>query len=495
MNRRQVAVGFAWNFLFGLPSKLVFPVLTIIIARIIGPTEMGVFAVLTTVLSISDVIRDGGLGHSYVADRSGSDPDREAGYNSLAIVSGAVLALTVIFSRFQIATFFSQPQLAWGLLVVAAALLANGFVTIPTAKLNREARFRDLGVIQTLAALGSYAVAIPLVFSGLGFRALVWWLFVRSVLSVALSYRAAPVRIGWVGSSFLALTMKRSSAILAQNLMYSIYTILDNALIGKLFGTAALGFYSIAWSLGMKPVEFVSFPLGSTLFVAYTRQSHDPSKFASIFCRSVAAAALVTLPMFIFIGVFAREVILVLYTSKFASSIPLVQMLAAYFAFRSLGTLAGSAMVAANRAYVSVAAWLVGFLVAGTGLLLNNGPPVGRSSEGWPVRWGGLTLESTVFWITLGACAAYALTFAGALAVLKPGAQDIRRLLRGIALTIVPAAICVAIRQVPLGNVQTLLVALPLVILIQLVAIGSVIAGSPLAALTRGGIKRIWNSL
>lgn len=493
MNRKEVTVGFIWNFAFGLPNKLLFPILTIIIARVLGPREMGVFAVLTTVLSISDVIRDAGLGHCYIADRDADDPEREAAYHSLAVLSAAILAAVVFLGRDQIGAFFGLPQISWGLIIVSAALFANGFTTIPLAKLNRLARFRDAGIVQTVSALVSYGVAVPLAFLGFGFRALVWWLLVRSILNLAFALFAAPVRLGTVRLAFLGSVVRRSSSILTQNLMYSIYTILDNALVTKLFGPVAIGFYSTAWGLAIKPVEFVSFPLGNTLFVAYTKRSHDLERFASLFARSVAAAAMLTLPMFVYLGLFARELVLVLYGNAFEGAVPLLRMLVVYFAFRSLGTLAGSALVAGQRAYLSVISWLVGFSVAITGILINYGPPLGPVR--WPSAWGSLSLGVTVFWITAGACCAYAATLISALAVLRPKKEDLRKIGAAVLAASVPAAVVIAMRLVPAGRVQLIVLSLFAVAIAQLAVIGVLVSGSWRTAFSPGGFRRIWGSL
>ncbi|MFY9233266.1 MAG: oligosaccharide flippase family protein [Fimbriimonadaceae bacterium] len=480
MNRKEATVGFAWNFLFGLPSKLLFPILGILIARILGPDEIGVFAVLTTVLAISDIFRDAGLGNSYIADKEADRPEREGAYHALAILTAAILALIVFLARDAIAGFFAMPELSWGLQIVAFALLANGFITIPVAKLQRQARFRDAGIIQTLSGLISYGVAVPLAFTGIGFQALVWGLLARALLYWGLAHYTAPTKLTAIERSFLSSVFGRSSAIFSQNLLYSVYTILDNALITKLFGKSAIGFYSIAWNLGIKPVEFISFPLSSTLFVAYTRYSGDQAKFASVFCRSLAAASLISLPLFAFIGLFAHELIVVLYTAKFSASIPLLQMLSVYFAFRSLGTLAGSAMVAANRAYLNVASWLSGFAVAAAGLGAN---------------WGSLTLGTAVLWITIGACCAYGLTLALAFWKLKPGAADLRKVWMALVISLLPALACFGIRQVPMREVLALFAGFAVVIGVQAFAVGVILGGSPFAVLSRTGVRRIWNSL
>jgi O-antigen/teichoic acid export membrane protein len=499
LNRADVAKGFFWNFLFGLPNRLIFPILGIIIARILGPDEMGTYAVLTTVLSITDVIREAGLGHTFIADHDDS-PRHEGHYAWFAITSAGVIALVVFLLRYQIADFFSKPDLAWGLAFVAFSILVNGALTIPVARLQRDQRFRDSGWAQTASAGLSYAVALPLVFSGFGFRALVWQLLARSILYAVFVLRMTPLRVTRPGREFLKKIGGKAVSVLSQNLMYSFYTIVDNAFVGKMFGPVGLGYYAVAWSLAIKPVEFVSFPLGGALFVAYTKHSHDMRRFASIFCRSLSAAALVTIPIFAFIYFFPKELMLVLYTPKFAESIPMLGYLAVYFTCRSLGTLAGSALVASGRAYLSVMSWCVGYAVAITGLLLHWGQLRLGTQAGVPglevvTHWGGLDLIGTIAWIAAGGSVAYSLLVVCAMAVLRPTLGDLRHVMRAVLVGLSSSAVCLALKLLPVSEGWRLLAGVGGLLLVHLVFVGVVYGRSPWAAFTPAGARKIWQTL
>jgi O-antigen/teichoic acid export membrane protein len=500
VNRKEVASGFFWNFLFGLPNRLLFPIIGILIARRLGPEELGIYVLLTTILSIADIIRDAGLSHTYIADPEGDKPEREGAYATFAVTTSLALAAALFISRYAIADFFDLPQLPWGLTIVAIAIVLNGLQTISGAKLHRQARFKEVGITQTSATFVAYIVALVLAYYGFGFEALVWHMLIRGVLQLIFVYWAAPTTLRAVKWEFLKTVLARSASTFTQNLMYSVYTILDNALVAKLFGKGGIGYYGNAWSLGIKPIEFVSFPLSGALFVAYTRFSGDREKFASAYCRSLAAAALASLPLFIYIGLFARELILVLYTPKFANSIPLLQLLAVYFGFRSLGTLAGSALVAAGKPFSNVISWAAGYIVAGTGIWLAWGEPnniVHSGVAGATVThaWGSLTLWSAVAWISAGAVTAYTFMLVSSMAHLRPTAGDLGRIGRAIVTALPAAAACIFVRLTPLDGALLLVAGGLATAAVHVASIGLFYSGKITGATTPSGLREIWRGL
>lgn len=479
MNQSEAASGLAWNTLLALAAKVVLPIVGIIIARLIGPTEIGIFAIVAAVAGVVDIFRDAGLAQSFISEKD-SDPVNDRAYGTLALLIAAILALATFSSRAWFAKVLHQPELEWGLTVISATFLISGFSTIPFAKLQREARFKEASLVEIAALVASYAVAAVLAFSGFGYRALVLQMLTRVVLLTGAAYVLAPVGFGALRKEFVLPLWRRSTTILFGSVISSMYTLADNLLIARLFGSSATGLYATAFNVAMKPVELISWPLSRTMFVAYSRAQADMERLRHVFYKSVTGAALLTLPLYAFLLTQGSEVVLALYGTRFAGSGALLSILAIYLGTRSIGTLCGGVLIATRRTGLGNLAWIVGYAVGGSGIA-------------W--QWHSLTLASTTMWLTAGASTAYVLGTVFAMRCVPPDSKNRANLGKLAVVTLVLGVFCAATRWVPVSDLARVLGTAALLPPLGLMLIGILYEGSPFACFGKRGIARFWAKL
>ena len=462
--------------LLNAANKILFAIIGIFIARKLGPGDFGTFSALAMIFSVSDILRDAGLGATFIADRKATAQD-ERDYMLLSVVSGFILGDLVLIFRHKIAAFFPTfVGFDYGLIFVAIALMVNGFGTIPVAKLQKDGRFKRAGAIDVGATAVSYAIAVPLIWLGVGFVALVYQLLMRVGFYVLFSWLATrPDLFGGTAKGALR-KFRKSLSVLGNNILFSVYTMADNLLIGKLFGNVALGCYAAAYNFAVKPLDFITWPLNRALFVAYTHHAGEKERLASVFAKSVTAVSLFSIPVFLFMLAFADPLFPLLYGNEYALGVPVLQLLSIYLLARSIGTLSGSVLVATGRAKVNLACALLAFLVAGGGMWSNRDT---------------LTLISATGWITAGALAVYIVNTYVAFRILPPGRDESVHLFRAVVLSFVSASVIFGISAVALPPLWRLGLAAVLVPPLHLVLIGTVFAGKPTACLSIAGIREL----
>lgn len=406
MNGREIAHGFAWNALFNALNRVLFPLIGILLARMLGPAQMGAFAVIATVFSLADIFRDGGIGASYVSDSKAVE--REAEYERLARrLSYIVAGIALVTLPFLAGIFKGYPDLRVGMAIIAVALAINGWGTIPSAKLNREARFREAGSAEFKANLVGYVIALGLVSLGVGFLALAIQMLVKVCLFAFLMRRLAPVDSG-PHSTPLGQRFRGTLPVMANNLLYSFYTMADNLLVARFFPAAIAGGYAVAYNVASKPVEFISFPLGRTLFVAFSRRSDDPDAMARLVLKAFSMVALVAIPAYAWLALYAQEVIVFLYGPAFGLAGPILSLLCIYLGLRSVGSLAGSALIAMRKPAWANVGWLLGIAVLAFLVFSSPGD-----------------LMSIVNAIVWGAVTAYGCSIFSAIILMRPRAEDV----------------------------------------------------------------------
>ncbi len=476
MDKTEFTKGFAWNFLFNAINRLAFPVIGILIARHLGPTEMGIFALYAAIVSVIDVFRDAGLGSTMIADRE-HKLGSIASYFWTSIAISAVLAVAVFLLRDVAADYFKSDTLRMTLVFGSLGLILGGLTIIPNAILQQQARFRDAGFADFIASVIGYAVCIAMVFKGYGFQSLLAQSVIRgTLLLIFFWWLTKPPIFGakWAESKQI---LGKSVHLLANNIQVTIYTTVDNTFIGKVFGVKALGLYGTMFNISTRPIELVSWPLSRTLFVAFTRSQDDRERMASILCRSYRVVALVMVPLYAFLAIFSGPFVITLYSTKYEGAVPVLTLLALYLGARAFGTIGGTACVAIHRAGLNTLCWFLPYVI---------------SISGIAATWNSLTLVKATMWLSLGGMAGYGAQAITALFVFKPQAKELRQLGYAITGSLAGVAAATPLLMTQLTLPVKLLAGIATVGVLQLCFVGWMTKRSLFACFSPQGLKGVW---
>ena len=244
----------------------------VIMARLLSPSDFGLFAMVMSIAGIAEVFRDFGLSQAAVQAPVLTEHQRS---NLFWINSaiGATLAVAVFLSSWAIAALYGQEELAPLAQLASVAFLLNGLATQFRASLNRALRFRSLAITDVAAAAVGLGVGVSTGLAGAGPWALVAQLlggsFATLVLVVCfggwlpgLPRRGVPVggfiRFGW--------------NMVATQMVTYVGNNVDTVVIGVRFGAAQLGIYNRAFQLVMNtanqlraPITHVAVPILSRL--------------------------------------------------------------------------------------------------------------------------------------------------------------------------------------------------------------------------------------
>jgi len=478
MDKKTAAKGVAWNMGFAVIGKLMFPLIGILIARKVGAAAFGVFAVVSTIFAFIELFREAGLGSSYLAEPN-VDAERERTYAGVALGSALVFGLLLLAASAPLSRFFESPQIGPSLAMAALCTVVSGMVAVPANRLQREARFRDVGLADFGASLVSYAAALGFAIAGFGFASLVIqmvlrvFLFSGFVLAFSKYVRPKFERACW-------RLLRDSMANLASNLSYFIYTTFDYLLVKKTLGDRANGAYFAAFNVASKPVDLITGPIVRTLFIAFGRAAGDRARQAGLWTRATGFLGLVTLPIYGLLGFHAITIIDILYATDFAAAGPALRTLAIYLGVRAFGSMAGSALIASGFPKYSAAAWLPGYAVAGAGIWL---------------AWQHLTLDAIVISLTSGIVATYTCQFAFAIWKLPPSAPQMKVMLTRLGGGLVGAATVGLTRFLPVAPWLQVVVGVGAGGVVHAMTCGWVMVGDWRRAFMPSGIRDILKSI
>jgi O-antigen/teichoic acid export membrane protein len=227
---------------------------TLALARILAPSDFGVFAIVSFVVSVWAMLGDFGLGAALVQQRE----EPSARQLATAWTAQQAIALTAMAAIWLTAPALTAlvPGLPgdapWMLRVLSLGLLLSSLRTLPTVMMERELRFGPLAAAEIAQQAAYYAVAIGLAVAGWGA-----WSFVLAGVA-QLGTGALVVNLVWRRRPTLALDRDCLGRLLAFGFDFQLSVILATlrdsplpAMAGLVLGTASAGFLQFASRIGL----------------------------------------------------------------------------------------------------------------------------------------------------------------------------------------------------------------------------------------------------
>jgi O-antigen/teichoic acid export membrane protein len=343
-------------------SYLVF----VVLALLLTPHDFGVVSLAASWVALLSVFGELGFGAALV-QRSEIRPGHLSTTFVLNLGAGAVLTLVGVAIAGPLARFFHAPEAAPVLAVLSAGFILNAPSLTQAALAQRELRFRQLALRDTASAVVGGVTGILLALAGWGVWSLVAQTLTTTVVGTALLWRLSPWRphLSEVSLERAGELWGYSSKIFWFNVFKYFAQNCDRLLVGYLAGPVLLGVYTFAYRLVVSPVATSIGAIGNYLFPRFARLQHDRSGVREVYLRTTGAAMSVLLPVLALAVVTAPAAVPVLFGSRWAGSVILIQLFTLVAAAQLLISPAGQLMKALGRP-----GWMFGWSVFFTAVIL-----------------------------------------------------------------------------------------------------------------------------
>lgn len=300
---------------------------SIVVARFLGPFEVGLAAMALVFGSLALTLVDFGFGPAVIQRPNLTEEDKATAFWA-GIVIGVALVLLGVGLSWPIASLYGEPEVQPLFAVLSIAFLLTAPGIVQGALLTRELQFRSLQIRTIIATSVSSATAITLAVAGAGAWAIVAQTLVISGVSTLLLWRASP----WRPQATFSTESLRSMAGYAGHVTGAKTldwgtTNLDNFLVGRFLGAAPLGAYSIAYNLIITPVKRVAHPVTGVFFPAFSKM-RDPDRIAAGWLRASRMLALLVTPAMLGLIVVAPDFVEVVFGAQWEDAVVLIQLLA-----------------------------------------------------------------------------------------------------------------------------------------------------------------------
>ncbi len=364
----QTRLGLGWLSIGQCVKKASVLVVSIALARLLSPEDFGLIGMAFVFCQCAKILGDLGLGAGII-QKSELRPAHLNAVFGANIILGIVLFACFWTGADLIARFYDEPRLGSLIRVIAISFIFDAIKVVQLSLMEREMRFKQLMIIETISEVISAAVVVSFALFGWGVWSLVAQYVVPTILVAICVWIVSP----WRPTGFFDRTAFNELRgfgfnLLGSNVVNYFIRNLDAALIGKYIGSAALGIYGWGYRLMLFPIYQVSGVMTRLMFPTFASIQHDRERIKDIYLKATRVIALVMFPFMTGMFILTEPFVVTLLGEKWLAVVPVLKMLCIAGLIQCVGTTTGWIYTSQGRtdlqlkvAVISLGVYTVGF--------------------------------------------------------------------------------------------------------------------------------------
>jgi O-antigen/teichoic acid export membrane protein len=301
---------------------------TIVLARLLEPSEFGTIAIVMSVIGIASIFTDIGLGGALIQRRR----VLQIHYNSVFyfnIVIGIALMILFFSLSSLISTFYNVSELSNIVKVLSVLFILGALVSVQMNFLRKNLQYHIISKSNIISSMAGGVVGISMAISHYGIWSLVYQIVVAKIFHVILLWHYG----GWrpdAAFSWKALKQLWSFGfrMFIAGLLEHIYSKMDYLIIGRVMSMSSLGYFQRAKSLNGLVVHYSSSSLMSVLFPVLSKIQNNSTHFNRVVYKTLLLLSFIVFLMVGILYVNANEIILILFGEKWMKSVEIFRILA-----------------------------------------------------------------------------------------------------------------------------------------------------------------------
>lgn len=324
-----------WNAVISFATVIVQLGIIAVVARLLTPSDFGLYAIASVVLVIARNFGDGGLISAVVREPVLSrEVVGAAVFISCIMASALSFVVLILAPLVAVALSSTEKNLLEPLIrLVSMSLLISGLGAPAQAMMQRDLRFRELGFLRLAGiVVGTGGVTIVLAAGGRGAWSLAWgeianttvlalgalWV-VRERWTVSW-HRAHTLRIGLVGVQMTILRV-----------LDALWFQLPLVVLQANLSSFDVGLYQRSQTLVDMGIQYTTGRVSSVLFPVLAARQNCRALMSDVIPPMVGLYALFLFPVTVFVGIMAPDIVVVMLGSGWKRAAgPLVFIMIAF---------------------------------------------------------------------------------------------------------------------------------------------------------------------
>jgi O-antigen/teichoic acid export membrane protein len=322
----QVARGAVWTVSFRMADRLLGLVSTLVLVRLLAPSDFGIVAMAMTLIAMIDVVTVGEFGSAIIHEPNPTRDHYDTAWTLSAIFGLCAMAL-LLAGSLPAAAFFDEPRLVPVICALSVLPLMSGLYNMGCIDFRKYLDFRKDFLLQVGTKLSGLFVVLPLAFVFRSYWALIGGMIAGRLGGLALSFMLHPFRPRVSVRSARRL-FSFSGWLMINNGLQFVRLRGAHFIIGRALGSQGLGYYSIAHEMANLPTSELASPINRAVFPGYAKLQYDRPALQRGFLSVAGLIALVAVPAGIGMAAIAHLFVPAVLGAQWLQTVPLISVLA-----------------------------------------------------------------------------------------------------------------------------------------------------------------------
>jgi PST family polysaccharide transporter len=323
---------------------------TLVLARLLSPAEVGLFAAGTLLSGVLITVSEGGLRGALIQRQTDLDDAAETVFWA-SLITGTLMSLALLAASPLISLLFANRTAGLVAAATSGTLLLHSMTNVPDGLMQRRFNFKRRLIVDPSVALSFAVVAVVCAALGLG----VWSLVAGSYASLLVWVASTWLLAGWrPGHGRASVRMWRELArfglpLVIEGVGDRCRETIETTVVSRGLSTTALGYYRYGRRIALIPGLAVIQVCSYVLFPAFSRIAGDPARFRRAFLRALAWIWLAAAPVAALIVALGEPAAVVLLGEKWRPAGVVLMALTGYGLGEALNAVCGEALKGAGR--------------------------------------------------------------------------------------------------------------------------------------------------
>lgn len=298
-----------------------------ILARLLTPADVGLYALGAVLAGLAQVVRDFGVG-AWLVQQHQLDRDKLRAALGMSMLVGWLLAALVCAAGPLAARFYDEPRLQIVVQLLAVNFLLLPFSALALPCLRRQLRFGAIFAINLSQTVAQLVCGVWLAWCDFGYLSLVWAAVAGAAAGLLASLCCRPAELPWLpGWHGIGAIWRFGSAATGGTVIDEAGVAAPDLVIGKLIGVAEVGIFGKAMGVINVFNQLVTAAVSPVIFPLYAARVRQGADLRAAYLTTASYVTALAWPFFGFVALLAPAIVRALYGDQWHAAVPLVRVL------------------------------------------------------------------------------------------------------------------------------------------------------------------------
>ena len=349
MGKKKVLNALAWKFSERILAQMVNLAISILLARLLSPSDYGQVSIVMIFISIADILVNYSLSNALIQKKDADNLDFSSVFYFNSVFS-VLIYMILYFCAPGISSFFGYDGLTLVVRVLALRVIIVALNSVQQAYVSKHMMFRKFFFSTLAGTILAACTGGYLAFCGFGIWALAAQYLVNPFVDTVVLWFTVKWRPVAKFSRYRLMGLVDFGwKLLLSGVMDRVYIELKSIIIGKFYSSVDLAYYKNGQQYPQVIINNINTSISSVFFPALSNEQENKEKVKNMLRAAVRMGAYVLFPCMIGLAVVADNLIEIVLTDKWLPCVPYLRVACFTYALYPIHTANLDAMKAMGR--------------------------------------------------------------------------------------------------------------------------------------------------